>query len=247
MDCKTARLLLELGPLHRAELHASEAEALEGHLAGCAECEGVFRHERRLDSHLATAMRTVPVPDGLRSRLLKGLTRERNTWYRGWAARGAAAAAIAASLFLAFWLYLRPSKPTVDVEELRQDFGAIASWDPETVRDLFNRKFRANVIPPVQFDYRLLTHCDVTEYRGQRVPVLVFVRNRDRGSLEQAWVLVLSASDFDLKDLVPQVSWPSGPMKVRALQDVEGVTYLVFYTSDRLESFFLPAANPPRA
>jgi hypothetical protein len=84
----------------------------------------------------------------------------------------------------------------------------------------------------------------MTEFQHKRVPIFVFVRNRDQQSPEYAYVLALSAKDFVLKDLVPQ---DSGPIKVRALQDVEGATYLVFYTSDRLESFFLPAVNHPGA
>ncbi len=244
MDCKTARLLLGI---HRAELQTDEADALEIHLTGCVECDGLFRSERQLDAHLGAVVRAVPVPDGLHARLLHRLARERRAWYRRWATRGVVAAAVAASLFLVLWLCLRPVRPAVDVEDLRQDFAVSTSQDPETVKDWFQSKFHLTVNPPLQFDYRLLAHCDVTDYRNQHVPYLLFVRSRDPRSTEYAKVYLLSAGDFDLKDLVPQDNWGSGPIKLRALQDSDGGTCLVLYTSDRLESFFLPAVNQPGA
>src|SRR5947209_5969151 len=49
MDCRTARLLLEFARPRAGELQGSDADALEGHLLACAECESLARLERLAD------------------------------------------------------------------------------------------------------------------------------------------------------------------------------------------------------
>src|SRR5262245_10465360 len=101
MDCRNARLLLEFARPLTAELDAGEAEALQGHLADCPECGALAREERRLDEHLGRAVRDVPVPEGLRDRLLARLATERDAWFRRWLLR---AVGVAAGIALAVWL-----------------------------------------------------------------------------------------------------------------------------------------------
>ena len=57
MDCKTARLLLLFARPLPTELEASEAEALESHLADCPECGALAQAERQTDTCLGQAMR----------------------------------------------------------------------------------------------------------------------------------------------------------------------------------------------
>ena len=80
MDCKTARLLSDFA--RPQDLGRADAAAFEGHIADCPECAAVVGAERRLDQRLGEAMRHVPVPEGLRGRLLDRLAAERRGWYR---------------------------------------------------------------------------------------------------------------------------------------------------------------------
>jgi len=120
MDCRTARLLLDFARPIPAELAADETRDLETHLAGCVECDGLVRAERRLDEPLGQSMRALPLPIGLRDRLLTRLDAERGAWQRRWVFRSLAAAA---ALALAVWgiseLAHRPV--SLDLEALRDD------------------------------------------------------------------------------------------------------------------------------
>src|SRR5690242_15755148 len=120
MDCRTARLLLDYARPAPAELPGGDAAALEGHLTACPECEALARAERQADDRLGRAVRDVPVPDGLRDRLLARLGAERRRWYpRRLTWGGGTLAGAAAALLLAFglWRYFHPAQlPTPYLE-----------------------------------------------------------------------------------------------------------------------------------
>src|SRR5438067_9091030 len=101
MDCRTARLLLEFARPFTTELDATEAAALEQHLAGCPNCRAAAHVERCVEEQLRAAMQAVPAPGGMRSALLARLSAERrNGWQKRWAINGLATAA---ALLLAVW------------------------------------------------------------------------------------------------------------------------------------------------
>ena len=97
MDCDTARDLL---PFRRpAELPAGDLAALDQHLAGCAACALVARRQAEFDGAVSAAMRAVPVPPGLRDRLLAAAFARRAAAAR-W--KGAKVVGLAAALLLTF-------------------------------------------------------------------------------------------------------------------------------------------------
>src|SRR5947209_7636374 len=114
MDCKNARLLLEFARPGGRELEAADAEALHQHLAECSECAALAHDEQRADEHLGRAMRDVPVPAGLRERVLKRLSVERDAWYRRWLVRWAAAAAVLLAVGLLGYHYWFGQRPALD-------------------------------------------------------------------------------------------------------------------------------------
>src|SRR5947209_6413570 len=130
MDCRTARLLLDFARPLSTELEASEAEALHCHLADCSQCGALAQVERQADERLGQAVRDVPVPDGLRQRLLSRLAIERDAWYRRWLMR---ATGIAAAITLAVWLgwSLRGPRPAeVDLEKVYTEAIEQRNFDP---------------------------------------------------------------------------------------------------------------------
>ncbi len=109
MDCKTARMLVDFARPHASELDPSETQSLDEHLGSCADCGRLAQRERRLDAHLALAMRAVPIPIDLKERLQTRLLNERNQVYRRQIVRWATAAAAAVLIGLGIW-HLLPAR-----------------------------------------------------------------------------------------------------------------------------------------
>ena len=249
MDCKTARLLLDYARPAPAELPGGDAAALEGHLTACPECEALARAERQLDDHLGRAVRDVPVPDGLRDRLLARLRAERRRWYRRWALRGAGAAAAAASLVLAIglWAHWRASRlPAPDVETIAYDVSVQNAQraSADGVETWFGQKCPGRLAgTPREFDgqplnYNALAYYDLGYCQGERVPMLLFVHGAD-----QARVYILSGEQFNLAGLTDDSS-DSGGYKtaVRSSPADARIKYLFIYTGNSMGPFLTGAA-----
>src|SRR5262245_15097656 len=103
MDCKYARLLVEFAWPQCPELEAGDFEALQCHLADCPDCGPLARQDQLLDGQIGRAMRDVPVPDNLQSRLLGRLAAERDAWYRRRLVRAAGILLAAAAVVLLVW------------------------------------------------------------------------------------------------------------------------------------------------
>jgi len=238
MDCKTARLLLDFARPLTPELEESEGEALAGHLADCSACAALHRIEQRVEDHLGKAMRSVPVPDGLRERILGKLAKQGERRYLRRLAWGAAAAIAASVLFVAGLTYWG-QKPAINLEPLyeannQQPLPADAS----KVGEWFHRPA---LLAPTQFDYRGLVRCDWADFQGRKVPSLVF-----RQGADLAWVYIVNDRQFDLNSLAGAgqlsgsfsvaVLWPTGGEKHTA--------YIVIFTGGLLDTFF-PRPSPP--
>lgn len=242
MDCRTARLLQEFVHPSAAELEAGDWAALETHLAGCSECDAAYRLDQANDARLRKAMLAVTVPEGLQKRLTHRLMQERNTVQRRWLRRGAAAAAIAASLFLCVFIALGSVRPLPDVGMLGDSFIRDTSGNPETVATLFKETYRLEVQPPPGFNYQLLAYCGVVEHKKRVVPVFVFARTENNITYF-ARVFLLSDKDFDLRDLSAEED-SKGVYRTHVLPALGGPAYLVLYTGDRLDGFLLHNPTP---
>jgi hypothetical protein len=250
MDCNNARLLLELARPVPGELDAAESAALHEHLDQCPDCGALANAERRFDQILGCAVRDVPVPDGLRTRLLTQLDRQRDAWYRRFLTRrvlpiGAAAAAVLAVAFLGWQQFAERPRRVVDAEQLVAEVNA-RYHARRTDVDEWLRKFTGQeASAPRQFDYDKLDNYCITELENQRVPMLIFVR---ADTAHMAWVYVLSDHRFDLEKLklqktqIPVASGQPGPVRVSILPPENGsnqnVMYLVLYTGQELDPFF---------
>ena len=87
MDCTNAHGLLPF--LRTGELDATERDVLESHVSGCPECLASVQAESRFDDAIEVAMARVPMPAGLKGRLLVGLARRRPTRRWPWVAAAA--------------------------------------------------------------------------------------------------------------------------------------------------------------
>jgi hypothetical protein len=247
MDCKTARLLLTFARPHAADLEASDAAALQGHLAACPDCTALAQQERRLDEHLGRAMRDVPVPDKLRERLLKRLDDRRQEKYRRWVLTAVAATILVGAVGIYFSLTGSPTE--VKLAELHEQeskkLGAVA----DRVEEWFHDKgFKYMTVPP-RFNCDRLTDYLVVDFKGKRVPYLLFVADDVSGRAQSARVYVLSERQFNLDKLESDQDHrdDSGArLRTSVLRSAGGdVAFLILFTGHDLESVFYQPKRPP--
>jgi hypothetical protein len=233
-----ARLLLEFSHPRAAELDTVETEALDQHLLDCADCARSAQGEHIWDATVGSAMCQVPVPPGLRERLLGQLEREQSEDRRRRLRRLMTQGALAASLLAAVlfgWHWRQTHPPRLDLETLAyQFFCEGANPSAEKVEEFFQRKDWARLVPK-DFNYRLLTHYYWAELQGRRVPLLLFTQGAT-----QARVFLLSATQFDLEALQAdeQVAGSGCKVEVRLAPNHQGAQ-LILYSGDSLDPFLV--------
>jgi hypothetical protein len=244
MDCKNARLVLEVAHPLATELDARDKEELAGHLADCPACGPWAESEHRLDDHLGKALRAVPVPAELSRRIMDRLQVERLAWYR---VRILRAALVTVVLLLAIWLSWAlwwSRKPVPDWNGFGQTVDQIL-YTAQQVEDSFANQGVTMTAPP-QFDYRNLQSFGLRDFQGQQVPYLLFLSQgtKDRPPA-LAEVYVLSERQFDIAETPRHLGLAEGRKTMRILRHSDpahqNVLYLVvFPTGTPLDHFFLP-------
>jgi hypothetical protein len=232
MDCKNARLLLPYYRPTATDLDEADTAALENHLALCPECQALDRGEHLFDQVLGQAMRDVAVPAGLQSRLLGRLGMQRPPFYYRHFSRiasGLAAAGVLLIVGLLTWVWLKPTRPELQLAELfDRQVETMASRSPDAVSFWFGENHKVNMIPPPRFNYAHLVHYGLENWQGKRVPLLVFVRGNT-----QAKVFVVSAEQFHINPL-PTGSgiFDTGGFLLDIWKDMEppGTAFIIIYT-----------------
>jgi hypothetical protein len=233
MDCKTARLLLDLSRGRPAELDTDEAGALDAHVQDCRDCQTVDRGERLFDDRLAAAMQSVPVPIDLRQRLAQTLNVRRRARLR----RQVLAAAAAVLIFLVVgsgsWAWVMAHPIVIDPDALVEEAGEQQGISADQVDQRFAELgFRTSV--PRDWNYAYLVSYRVQEFKGRRVPALHFVRGTN-----WAEVLVLDLRHFQIKGS----NADSGGIAIEIRLDPNDSRrgYLVKYTGGSLDWLLLDA------
>jgi hypothetical protein len=233
MDCRTARLLLHFARPLPSELPAGEAHALEAHLTGCPECEALALAERQFDARLGEVMRQVPVPDGLRERILGRLTTERGDRRRvwvGWTARAAAVAALVVIGVIIGVAWRGQHPPELDLAALLQE-RCYRSLDYDGVRDAFQEQYQLKTATPTAFNYGYLKVFGLAECQGRRVPCLFFAHNKT-----EAWVYVVNKHQFDLAALPDGEAENSGGYHAAVMRaDDPDHAFVIIYAGDSLK------------
>lgn len=250
MDCKTARQLLDFARPKGYDLDPADQTALAGHLDVCPDCNCQARAERHVDERLGEAMRAVPMPQGLKERVLEKLRRQREEYWQKALGRGlrwfAAAAAVAAIVWVGFNFYLKQHKPRLDPDHVAETAKG-AWWASPRGRDEAMDFFRAQghpVIAPPDgvFNYDILRNYGVCDLDGHAVPQLLFVRLNDEGGPEHiAQVYILSSKRFDLDaftaDRLEEFKRKNADpaykhRQVTIMRDTSAHAYVVFHTTD---------------
>jgi len=193
MDCHDVRVLWALQRRGDA-IDPTERAALQQHLDACPDCAGHSHCEQVVDAALGSAMRAVTMPAGLQARLL---TRLAVTRPRRWPRVAAAAAAVL--LLIAggtWWAIPRPTPvdPQADFAELAGRRHA----EPAYVEQWFADR-GIDMVSWRRAKHEYLWTFDIVDFRGRRVPKLIF--SKEEGTAAVAEVLVLSTRQFDTRDL----------------------------------------------
>jgi hypothetical protein len=253
MDCRTARHLLEFSRPRLNELEGCDQDALNGHLAVCADCDTMARTERAADEHLGRVLREVPIPQGFRERLLRRLRDEREAWYRRWLARGLRVVAVAAAVLLIAWFGLvgwrKPNLPRPDGDQLTNAVLFGRRLTLENAVEWFHENGFSVAAPDDFIEGNLFSyHLADLPGVGKKLPCLLFVRTDDRSHQSQvALVYILSDKQFDLGALPTVFDSSTGsPYKSQLWHPTPNSAYVIIYSGD-LDDLLVSKKDPPRS
>ena len=200
MECRDAQFYLRLRRHAADELGPDVSAALDGHCATCAACAADARAAAAFDRALATAMRAVPVPSGLRERLITQAARAQGAALRNKALRvGGVAAAVLLTFGIGLSLY-STTRPKVNTDAIVQQSDDLYGKPAEYAR----KWLEAEKLPgelPWDFDYDLLIYCGYERIgdSNRYAPVMVF-RSRE-GSGSAKVYMFREGGEFDTKEM----------------------------------------------
>jgi len=235
MDCNTARFLSELRGNRPNELPADDAASLAQHLRACPECQRLVAIEQRLDAHVGKAMRSVPVPPHLKTRILDQLATQRGASHRRrFFFAVAAAACVVIAVGILTW---KPdSRVRFDINEVSRQ--ADQNFEnPQGEVDRFLATQGIKYQPEIPLNPRLLAFHGTTTLQGKQVPMLYY-RSFERNLYAQ--VFIIREADFDLSAL-PQNEGGSGlGHQIKIVRDADPKAkhiYVILFNGDSLDPF----------
>ncbi len=243
MDCKTARMLAELRGNRSSELPADDAVDLDLHLHSCGTCQHQIDVERKFDAPIAKAMRQVPVPPGLKSRIMDQMATQRGALHRRrFFYAAAAAACIIAAVGLLVWAPHRQA--AFDLNQLVLNADQFAE-NPGAQVDNWLAPQGIAYHPPVPLNPRLLAFYGMATIQDKQVPALHYRISGQRTDF--ATVYIVREADFDLSNLPENHSGGSSAYghQVTVFRDPPNkLAYVIVFTSDSLDPFLThsPAA-----
>jgi hypothetical protein len=219
------------------DLAPQDAADLDTHLASCPKCAELVKFERAFDDRVAKAMLAVPVPVGLKSKLLDRVAAQRGSWYRE---KAYAVVGLAAVVVLTVGGVLAYNIATAPVLTM----SAIVNEADEEVQNPSRRvtavldEHGLEFNPERAFDLNQFEMAGEGRLLGRKVPVLYFVNGAKNA---RAKVYVVRKSDFDWTQLPRDGSSVASVYghQVAVLRDTrrKDVAYVVVFTGAGLELF----------
>ena len=240
MDCIHARLLIVLQGRDAHELDADGRAALEAHLEQCADCLAWSSRESRVDEALGQAIRNVPVPAALPSKILHALEQQRRPRRVPWLSAAAACLVVGLSIGGYVWY---TDKPFVTVQTVHEYVSHQEIATAKDVVELFATEAGLTIEIPEQFNFENYNGSSIATWRGHKIPRLEFV-NRGDGEPRAAVVYVLAKDRFNLEEIVKAVGQPPVVTSnhqidvLRPFRDHPGFIYVVVYAGP-VRPFFL--------
>jgi hypothetical protein len=220
-----------------SELAPDDAADLHTHLTACPKCADLVRFERAFDDRVAKAMLAVPVPAGLKGKLLDGVAAQRGAWYRE---KAYAVTALAACVLITVGGVIAwqiGTAPVLTNEQIVREADDEVQNRTRIVSDVLGpRGLRFD--PEKPFDLSQLEMAGVGRLLGREVPVLYFVNGAKNA---RAKVYVVRKADFDWTRLsrdgssVPSVY--GHQVAVVGDNSRSDVAYVVVFTGAGLDLF----------
>lgn len=230
MNCHLSRLLLAFRP---DELAGDDRVALDAHLRSCPACATAAKREATADNAIRSAMLAVPVPTGLRAKLLAHTAAQQGSAWRrkagGWAGGLLAASVLIATLGWSGWYFTRPDLSPdavsilLDRERLSRE-QTVSEW------------LRSEGAPPslpLKFEYGYHSFHGTQPLKGKKVAAVVF-----QSGPHQCRVYLFRANDVQ----TPPDGWKDVTGSEFTITAVEegGWVYVIAFTSPTLEPFLKP-------
>lgn len=229
MECRDAQFYLRLRRHASDELGPDVTAALDAHCAGCEACRADARAAASFDRAMASAMKAVPVPAGLREKLFTQASAKQGAVLRRKLYRAAAALAAAfllGGIALGVFVNLRPKPDLNKWANEENSEGATELW-------LAQQKLPDRL--PLPFDYDLYLYRGHEKVEGKDVPFVLF-RSREGSGYARVYIF-RDDGRFDLKGL-QDAQASSATARVVGQDQFRGFTYVVVYTGPELNRFF---------
>lgn len=240
MECRDAEFYLRLRRHAADELGTDVTAPLDGHLATCAACAATAKASANFDRAVSAAMLSVPVPAGLRERLITQAARAQGAALRRTAFRyGGLVAAALLLVAIGVGIYTN-GRPKVDSSAIVQKNDELFNNPQEYTRAWLAKEGMPEQLP-WDFDYRLLIGCGYEEIGGRKAPVVTF-RARDGDGLAKVYVF-REGGAFDTKDIQDAQASHFNAQVFVDKQGWRGVKYLVVHTglpNQGLQQFLRP-------
>jgi hypothetical protein len=245
MDCIHARLVMVLHSREAQELDASARAALDQHLEVCADCLAWSHQESRVDETIGAAVRNVPVPEALPSKILHQLEQRRPSRRGSWISAAAAALLLGASFGGYMWYAQNPEVSIEVVQRYVQISEILTAKDVEN--DFAEMSMPIKV--PAEFNFDHYQGHMIADVQGRRVPRIDFFSpNEGQGNGTLAYAYIFARDRFHMVDVMslPQDFGPIVTSKhrfeTRNFPDHPGYVYVIVYTGS--QPFFI---RPPSA
>jgi hypothetical protein len=239
MDCEVARQLLAFR--RPGELPPDDLAALDRHLAGCPHCTQLARRQDAFDAAVASAMKAVTPPPGLRDRLLTEALARRGALVRH---RVYQTLAIAAGVLLAIGLIpgvitlltrttLRPDQIAAAYEQ------SLESPPEQAVRRYLEDEGLPPTLP-LDFDYRLHRRHGPAPLAGRVVPMVRFETVRPGNQQPDfAEVYIVRRWQFNSPDVKDA---QNSFVTVKVIDADRGLIYVIVH-SIPLDNFLRPSVQ----
>ena len=236
MQCRDAQFYLRMRRHAADELGPDVTAPLDAHLAACPACAADARALVSFDRSLASAMRAVPVPAGLRDRLITTAAGKQGAILRHKVYKvGAMVTAALLLLGIGFGVFTH-TRPQADAEALvKANDEQVSDAEGSTRRWLAAQKLPDEL--PLPFDYDLWVFRGFEKVHDRDVPVVVF-RGPEGSGFAKVYLFAHDGR-FDLKGLQDaQASLTRAQVHVS-----QKVTYVFVHTGRDLGNFFRKGNN----
>jgi hypothetical protein len=245
MECRDAQFYLRLRRHAADELGPDVTGALESHLATCPACAADARVAASFDRLMASAMKAVPVPAGLRDQLVRHVASKQGAIFRRKMYRVGSLAAAAIVLVALGLSIFSSARPRFDPNWIVQKDDELLGRQEEYAR----RWLAAQKLPerlPEDLDYDLLASCEVVEVPGGRVPMMLF-RSPEGTGFAKVYI-IREDGRFDLKDIQDAQGSHVGAQVLVGKDQFRGFTYVFVHTGgpNGLQPFRKTRRGPQR-